>query len=563
MRRWATPIVAGTVLVVGLAALLGSGGPYPQVGIGTGVSPTGGQIIGPRSDAAGSGAILGLLPVYTGLGGGGHAFGYSIHPTSKDRMFIGTDVSGAFITLNAGASYTNITPHLNTDMYDGFNYYVAQSVGVQNSSLSGFVMATHGGIYQYDTRVDTAFIMTDPDSGYWYGHWEFGSTFWNRVIPFSAIAWDGDDYLVAGAGRCRLNREGSLDWEKGNYPDSVETDSVGYDYDSGNVNSVRRYYFDDAAPAWKPLAAIGNIGAVRDIDVEIVSTDTLVAVASGQGVFLWTSAYPDSVIDLSGRDLKHETYTYNWTFDEDNHNAWSVDLTARGSLYVGIAMSAAGAATTDGKAGVYRIHDATDPADFFWWVGDETAISWTQSGASLWDGSLGNEDGTDDDSGDEAQHDEELCKVTVKEGSGSSADTVYAGDTNGRASLMKTTVAYADSAGGEAAWDSLVWWDTNIGMRVKGSEGGLNGLDGYFRFSDYAGQWPTDFIGWPQVSGTRVVGSFNDRLLLSNDGGATWANISSTRMGASGADSHFFKGRGWDELNTPLNGVVFLRTGER
>lgn len=285
--------------------------------------------------------------VAAGAGGGGYLTAGAMLPALDDIIVIGGDVMGIMVSWDAGTSWQPWTAGL-ANVDEGESFYVEDLVGVSLANWNGFYAATRGGIYRGQVGSDWE-LMTPTQSGLGYVYKPDICDYPNRAmpIPFSALAWNGQGLLVAGAGHIRWNDSGQ---EEDYYPAlAVGLDlTIPAPHVDGQY-SVWTLDLNTPGAGWQPIAvASAPTGAVRDLSARATAGGTDIAVATSDGVW--------------------ERVNGNWHSrgapgGTDASTCWSIEYTPGGRLY------AAFKAQGSSPSGVYRWM-----SNAWTWVGNSNPV---------------------------------------------------------------------------------------------------------------------------------------------------------------------------------------------
>jgi hypothetical protein len=497
---------------------------------------------------------------YTGFGGGGQLHSMAIHPTNKLIAAVGGDNMMPMITYNNGLDFTPI--------FDGWEnraefsyqmYYVSDIVGVDNDIFSGFIFSSFGGIFSLELNSDTFTWMTDMLDDYWYVVTDATLTRLKYSIEFSSIASDGNEFLVAGAGRVRLGSEST--YEQRYYPDGARvinedsSDDCPFGY-----YSVWRYYFDDAVgeSKWRPMKAIGDRGAIRDISVTTAGADTLIAFTAVDGVYYWNGTN-NTVIQLDNNDVERNGSPYNFTINGSaDHVTHNIVITPRRTIYMSVENRDS---AIDLHSGVFKFHDALVTDGTWQWVGDGANKEFFGN-TSMWDQGRG--------SG--AAGSVQWAFMQVLPGNVAAPDTVYSCYRSGthtgypiQSGLHYTFSPYDADSKQQESWQGLMWRSsTDNTPGLLSNSGTPSGGWGWARrntgatITGAAGvnklNWGMEASNEPAVmTGGKVYYQPNGRLYRSDNYGQFWNNAY-CKKSPTGAD--YWKSNGYIQSVVAARGMA-------
>ncbi len=494
---------------------------------------------------AGSGSSGGPTyygPVYTGgvYGAGGQIHGMAA--AGPTQALLVTDNTFHAVTTDGGATWETMVGGIATDEAAA-NKHENDAAYVENSAFTGYATAGAQGLLVKSGTTSSGLWqnLTPISEDYWF----FDDLGWAErkvAIPFGAVDAVGR-CLIAGAGRIRVRAENNYanSW----YPGGLDqATGVGSDPPKGNHSLWRMYWNDTNGEEVRPFPGIGDIGAIYSLDAEIVSGDTLVAIASTDGIFLWDSASQDTT-DLTGYGVGYPggTESFAFTYDAGGSSTgqmcYSIELTERGTVYAGIRdhASAWGA-----ESGAYRMHDATSPTAWRW-VGDDTSVS--PLNTSIFDYGTGGAHG---------------AHVAVLEGATSDPDTVYMAyddahySNSRRLGLVRANAPYDDATHYDQTWEAMFWvwgvWNNPTDRNLYDSPGGLD-------------MWGWD-TGMPSttvqpvvIPGGTVYYNPHTSLWRSDDYGESWASAYTDSITGG-----YYASRGFHQTGVQYDSLEMLPSGE-
>ncbi len=501
--------------------------------------------------------------VASDVGGGGWLHSGTFHPTLPDTILIGSDLAGGiYRTDDFGVKWYPWNEGLaNKDHM--WSMYVEDLIGVvEPDDTVAFYAATRGGIYRAtndgpwdwagDDQPRDEFDAVIPEQSLVYWHNDIPEGSWadkglyREPISFTCLDWNGENLIVAGAGRLRWARDQETRHYPGLDPDLLKSseDCIVEDTENLDVNNtypcnsqqspiwVRD--LDHPENGWQPFETPEGFGTPRDISLTKIDGKNYLAVATHAGMWMYDFTADD------WHDLADNLYM-NWLSGKDPQSveygteltAWSIHLTARGTLFVAMER-------LDGTfpSGVYHIYDVPTLTGGSWaWTGDLEPV--TPHTESLWEIGLGE--------GFFSQPD--LIYLTVVDGEEEDPDTLYLGDRSSSYGLFKgeQPLDFLGVQGPQLAhWTVSV---TNV---------------------DWTTLYPHDFDeGWvdfwgpevlfhpvvmPGSSPHRLAVQFNARMHVSDDGGETW-----DQMYCSGEEGAWTS-NGYNELG--VMDATFLHDGK-
>lgn len=488
--------------------------------------------------------------VYTqsDIGAGGWLMSGAFHPTNGDILLLGTDVTGGiFRTDDGGLTWRPFNLGLqNTSEMDSM--YVEDIIGVvEPEGAVAFYAATHAGIYRRAETDDAWDWMADDQRGQdTMIHWHNSDS--NRTpISFSCIDWNGDNLLVAGAGRVRWKSNYENDYYP-NIPATELRDEPHNDHSYFDTNtelcSLWVYDFDNTSREWTALVAPpdlddgSGLGTVRDISVAKIFGQNYILAATTKGIYMhnyetgaWEDLSNNYFIDMiNGAAVESLNYRTHLT-------AWSIHVTQRGTIY-----AAMQGINNENASGVYRIlNGANSPTGVWTWVGSGQNI--LPQSKTMWE--LGQTPAIGTDPGNAA-----FIYLSVVDGIGDDPDILYLGDRQKTHGFFRGSQpdSYYDEGGAfsplNATWTSLVCIHSGT-------------------------LYPSDFqLGWVErkygiqilfhpivfpADPTRIAAQFNCRVHISNNSGDQWEQIYTNQ------DGNAWQSRGYNEHC--IRGITHMSDG--
>lgn len=472
-----------------------------------------------------------IVTSFYGIGGGGQIHANAMMPNDPTKIMLGMDNQTATFTPDFGDTFK--IRHRGIAQYEiGEFDYGSDVIGINNSYFEGFIITTFGGVFKTSLASTVWDAMTPGEDGYWYS---YGTGTKDALIPWNSVEWDGNDFVVLGAGKVRFGSESA-----GTYQGSVYPDGTSYTQNDCPLGdySVWRYDFSDDIPSVEPFYQFGEIGDVHDIDVEVISGDTIVVAATYEGLYYYDSS-TGNVTNISGKDVNNSNETYTGTFSINGHTDHlftSVELTSRGVLYVGVENRNRSILPS---SGIYKVHDIQTSSDDFEWCGDGTNIDVIN--ISAWEYGCGSNTPTVD-------YDAVLTYITVDEGTGAEADTLYCvirydyGDNtagNVQIGLMKAASPYERTYQQES-WDPKFW--NNYGLATDGVS--IEGGTGWADLASWGAETTVPALVQDYGDSTYVTFHANGMYFTSVDGGENWKNVYTTEL--DGQD-YYYRSNGYSQ----------------
>jgi len=467
---------------------------------------------------------------FTDPGGGGqmHASAYSL--TDPNEIMIGGDISGAWITYDHGASWEPANEGLTRFIPGDPTTYVDDLVAVPG----GYVAATHIGLFRWTSatktwaRIGTKLSYTRELS--------LGATTFSYPIPFSAIAWDGGDLLIAGAGRTRCEAETSTLFNN-TYPNV--TGAAGDSaicvnsyvngtaiHASGTCYSLWQFNLSTSTD-WSPVYGGGNFGAVRDVDVDVADGDTTIVACSGGALMAYSTG--DGWCNLEGNGYVVNggfvpAVTYSAT--AAGFSPWSLFLVRHNTMYVGFDQR--GTPAKANISGAYRYLDVTNDSEVGYYVGHPTnpctnlgiALPAAGYGATQTGTYGGRVDG----------------RFVSLVGSGATADTLLISGRIGRCGVIRAISDYAPGTAHDDTTEAIVYHGTD---ETKGT--------------GYNNAW-LNIWGSTQTMPAAVSPLNHSRICINTSARMEVTTTGSAPFGIAWTDSTiiggrtYWRGRGWNEM---------------
>jgi hypothetical protein len=383
------------------------------------------------------------------------------------QVLLATDNTYSVVTATSGDSWITTTEGLATHEAAP-NKHENGATYVENSAFSGYVTAGPQGLMAMESVGGAApwVNLTPIKDGYWFTD-DLGFAQRKVAISFGDVDAVGS-CLIAGAGRIRVRSENNYanSW----YPNGLDQASgPGLDPPKGNHTLWRMYWNDPNGEEVRPFPGLGDFGAVYSLDAEIVAGDTLVAIASTDGLFLWSSADQDTT-DLTGYGAATPAgsdafaFTYDAGGSATGQMCYSIELTERGTVYAGIR-------NFDGtwgcESGAYRMHDITNPSTWRW-VGNNASVS--PLNVSMLDYAAGG--------------DAHGAHVSVLDGGAAAPDTLFMAyddayySNSRRLGLVRANAPYDDATHYDQTWGAMFWvwgfWNNPTDRNLFDSPGGLD-----------------------------------------------------------------------------------------
>ena len=522
-------ILAALLLSVGISLL----GAAPKTPVFVGTFPEG-EIKGPAM-VGGLGTVrFDKVSDPIGLGAGGWLEGGAIHPTNSDHVILGADVVNTYYSQDGGETFSVITKGY-TSRQDIHRFYGMDAVGVHNSSFSGFIQVTSGGIFSFAINdADTFVCMTphDDPEGLYVAEVSRGSEtspwgYWVDAIPFSSIyASPDNEYLVAGTGRYRFGLNGSYIGPD-NYPNRYVT--VNYANPAGRQGLWYYWYEDPNGPRWRPLDPDYDSwnpehGAYNSVALGIAGTDTVVVMATaGAGPQMYNVTTKEYV-DLAGFPWHSHTgatvAVNEWgtviTGTNNVQSCESIELSDRMTAYACLSND-----DTDSpiKSGLYRMHDVLNPTAWEW-VGDDSDMPWIAYTDSLTTYALDHWA-----SGAGMAQRVVVNYVTMNEAGTNRPDTLWVGDRGYVAGLSRILVPYGEgvSYDQDQTWEAKHWL-FNYQFEDRREPRASYPIQGWNEFDLARGITFEPMVN--PIDANEVIIQDGHMLTKTTDGGSTWEMLS-------------------------------------
>lgn len=503
-----------------------------------------------------------------GLGAGGWLEGGAIHPTDNNYMMLGADVNSAYYSTDRGNTWELVTEGM-VNREDIHSFYGMDVVGIDNGDFSGFLMSTSGGIYSFDIESgDKTFVnMTpyDDPEGIYVSEVKQGTQtnpwgFWTEAIPFASLYTSPDQkYIVASTGRYRFALNGNI---LGNihYPNSYT--NVNYSNPVGRQSLWYYWYDDPSGSRWRPLETEYDSwnpdhGVYSSIAMGIAGTDTVVVMASqGKGPQMYnitTKKHTDLSIypwyDHDGNSVDPATINWGWAITSSNNtqSAESIELSDRMTAYVCVTNDDAASTI---KSGVYRMHNVMYPTAWEW-IGDQTLMPYTSHSDNVTKWTIDGRAGGQGVGGRGVYN-----YVTMNEGSGAEADTLWIGERGYIFGISKIIVPYGHGVG----YDQQQTWIPGSWLFNYYAEGNQRMPAANFPVNGWNDHDVSTAITFEPMVDPRdanfVVTQPGGALIKTTDGGINWSFMEPRKVNS---DLNFSRTGGYEEMCT--NDISVLSDG--
>lgn len=469
-----------------------------------------------------------------GAGGGGWLYASEFNLANPNVALIGSDMAGFHRTLDAGQSWEPWNENFALSSAR-INSYVQDIQSINYNGFTGYYSATVGGIFR-TPEGGGGWVEETPLANYWFSYQNYHDTgypiFTNRNMPFACLDWNGTNLLVAGAGTNRWDDASAFNYSNSwtSYPGLADPHSrfvAGSTYP--NQWTVWTKNLDQPGATWVPLSDAsgrGAFGTARDITVARLGSVDHIVVSTERGIYWyngtsWQDLHQNINVIVQKEDLSIAMITaaqndwYGYGAPARKLAGWSVHLTARGSLYVG--MQRVSVADADFPSGVYRIHLLTDPARYWGFCDNHVPVDngYAESSPPI-QGQTARMLGVKNTWWGTIKPWTHLIYASVVDGTGPNPDIVYVGCRASRVGLLRGSFPFSWDFT-QASWRSLVYSDNATQVSYNYSQAGVRSvLDvGYQNF------WGPAVIHRPAVrSGVAypVAVQFNGMLHWSDDG---------------------------------------------